>query len=69
MANIQEELHRRQETVKLLNEYGFFLILKGLSQQEFNKIKIVTYRNVMADYGVVRCQICFADFMSGDRVK
>lgn len=23
----------------------------------------------MADYGVVRCQICFADFMTGDRLK
>jgi hypothetical protein len=41
--------------VKLLNEYGFFLLIKGLSLQEFQKIKVVTYRNAMADFGVVRC--------------
>ena len=29
----------------------------------------MTYRNVMADYGVVRCLICFADFLNGDRLK
>ena len=55
--------------MKLLNEYGFFLILKGLGQYEFSKIKVITYRTVMADYGVVRCQICFADFVNGDRLK
>jgi len=54
----------------MLNDYGFFLISLGLSQAaEFMKIKVITYRVAMADYGVVRCSICFGDFCNGDRLK
>ena len=35
----------------------------------FQKMRVITYRNDMIDFGIVRCSICFADFKDGDRLK
>jgi hypothetical protein len=35
LANIQDEVGRRQEIVRHLNEYGIFLMQKGVNQDEF----------------------------------
>ena len=41
----------------------------GLNPQDFNKIKVVPYYSSMVETGVVRCNICFNNFRSNDRLK
>ena len=55
--------------VRSLNEYGIFLMQKGVNQDEFAKIRVVTFRREFSEYGVVRCSVCFVDFSEGDRLK
>jgi hypothetical protein len=69
MVNVQDQVEKRQETVKLLNEYGIFLIQLGLPPQDYAKIKVVTYDVKLRQIGVLRCSICFKDFNANDRLK
>ena len=54
---------------EIADEYGIFFMQVGLNPQDFNKIKVVPYYSSMVETGVVRCNICFNNFRSNDRLK
>lgn len=68
-ANVQEENQRRQETIKTLNEYGLYFMQRGLNSQEFQKIKIISYKPIHGDMGFTRCSICLNDFHVKEKLK
>lgn len=42
---------------------------RGLNAQEFQKIKIITYRPIHGDMGFTRCSICLNDFHVKEKLK
>ncbi|CDW85966.1 zinc c3hc4 type domain-containing protein [Stylonychia lemnae] len=68
-ANVQEEAQKRLETIKTLNEYGIYYMLRGIQQAEFMKIKTINYRQIHETIGFSRCSICLNDFELNKKVK
>ena len=71
--NISNEASKRLDTIKTLNEFGIYFIMRGLSPQEFQhstgSLKTVPYRSVYGDLGFTRCNLCLIDFSVGEKVK
>ena len=71
--NLSDEASKRLDTIKTLNEFGIYFIMRGLTPQEFQHstgtLKTVPYRAVYGDIGFTRCNLCLVDFSAGEKVK
>ena len=69
----QEDGKRSAETIKILNEHGFFFTERGLNEKELSKlngsIKNIRYCRAFGDIGFVRCNICLSDFNENEKIR
>lgn len=67
--NLEEENSKRVDLIYNLNEFGIYLMMRGLSNNEYVKFPTQIFAKSFINEGFTRCNICLRDFELEEPIK